>query len=69
MKDYANAILSISKVSKFEQGKLSLVGKLEFSNKGQDWCKGKLSTTGYKGKFRFKDIFGGFEVIDWNTNQ
>ncbi|HBY3612546.1 TPA: thioester domain-containing protein, partial [Clostridioides difficile] len=69
MAKYANEILNISKVIKFEQGKLVLEGKLEFTKKEKDWRTEKLYTTGNRGEFWFKDIPSGFEIIDWNTDK
>ncbi|OJT71721.1 hypothetical protein BM529_20350, partial [Clostridioides difficile] len=52
MAEYANAILELSKTNIFEQGKLSLEGKLEFTQHENWWCTNKLSTTGDRGEFR-----------------
>ncbi|HDF2339564.1 TPA: thioester-forming surface-anchored protein [Clostridioides difficile] len=69
MAEYANAILELSKTNIFEQGKLSLEGKLEFTQHENWWCTNKLSTTGDRGEFRFKDVPSGFKIIDWNTDK
>lgn len=69
MAQYANSILKLSKTNIFEQGKLSLEGKLEFTQRGEWWCTDKLSTIGDKGVFRFNDIPSEFEIIDWNTDK
>lgn len=69
MAEYANAILKLSETNTFEQGKLSLEGRLEFAQHENWWCTDKLSTTGDKGEFRFKDIPDGFKIVDWNTDK
>ena len=69
MAKYGNELLKLSKRNVFEQGKLSLEGKLEFTQRGEWWCTDKLSTIGDKGVFRFNDIPSEFEIIDWNTDK
>ena len=48
---YYNELWKYSKTEKFEQGKLSLQGDLEFVQRGNSWDTDKLSTIGNKGSF------------------
>lgn len=66
---YYNELWKYSKTEKFEQGKLSLQGDLEFVQRGNSWDTDKLSTIGNKGSFTFFNLPKGMEVRDFNTNQ
>lgn len=69
MANYGNALLKLSKKNIFTQGKLSLNGNLEFTQHENFWITNKLSTTGDKGNFRFKNLSNEFTIFDANTNK
>ncbi|MBY0757362.1 Cys-Gln thioester bond-forming surface protein, partial [Clostridium sardiniense] len=66
---YYNELLKHSKIDKFEQGKLDLIGNFEFKKNKEYWSTSKLSTLGGKGSFIFDNLPEYMEIRDFNTNE
>ncbi|MBO3405547.1 SpaA isopeptide-forming pilin-related protein, partial [Clostridium perfringens] len=69
MYGYYDKLLELSKIKKFEQGNLNLIGNFKFIQRNGIYLTDKLSTTGNSGSFTITNLPENMAVKDWNTNQ
>lgn len=66
---YYNELLRHSKIDKFRQGNLDLIGNFEFEKKQDYWSTSKLSTIGENGILKFDNLPEDMKIVDFNTNK
>ncbi|ELC8460663.1 SpaA isopeptide-forming pilin-related protein (plasmid) [Clostridium perfringens] len=66
---YYDKLLELSKIKKFEQGNLNLIGDFKFTERGGQYSTDNLSTTGSVGSFMITNLPDYMVVKDWNTDQ
>ncbi|EDS79348.1 SpaA isopeptide-forming pilin-related protein (plasmid) [Clostridium perfringens] len=66
---YYDKLLELSKIKKFEQGNLNLIGDFKFTERGGQYSTNNLSTTGSVGSFMITNLPDDMVVKDWNTDQ
>ena len=66
---YYDKLLELSKIKKFEQGNLNLIGDFKFTERGGQYSTDNLSTTGSVGSFMITNLPDDMVVKDWNTGQ
>ncbi|WP_300257916.1 Cys-Gln thioester bond-forming surface protein [Clostridium sp.] len=66
---YYDKLLELSKVKKFEQGNLTLVGDFKFVERGSKYSTDKLSTNGNVGSFIITNLPENMVIKDWNNDQ
>ncbi|PWX64741.1 SpaA isopeptide-forming pilin-related protein [Clostridium perfringens] len=69
MYGYYDKLLELSKIKKFEQGNLNLIGNFKFIQRNGIYLTDKLSTTGNSGSFTITNLPENMTVKDWNTDQ
>ena len=66
---YYDKLLELSKITKFEQGFLNLVGNFKFKEIDKKFSTEKLYTTGNIGSFTILNLPENMVVKDWNTDE
>ncbi|MHC9378430.1 MSCRAMM family protein, partial [Clostridium perfringens] len=69
MYGYYDKLLELSKIKKFEQGNLNLIGNFKFIQRNGIYLTDKLSTTGNSGSFTITNLPENMTVKDWTTDQ